>query len=160
MTVALLLVGCASSTMEAARTGAPTARLDSHKTPDVVAQCIQFSWQEEKTFGVDASGYLEARKAVVSPCTREAESFVDVYAQAGGTRWITTPSTTTAWPCSAGRRGDLPVGCAAQPRLSPAICACKPLVLFALGTDVLEHADQVLRLAIGMPLQRSARAPR
>jgi hypothetical protein len=49
MTVALLLVGCASSTMEAARTGAPTARLDSHKTPDVVAQCIQFSWQEEKT---------------------------------------------------------------------------------------------------------------
>ncbi|MEN8639722.1 hypothetical protein [Pseudomonas sichuanensis] len=87
MTVALLLVGCASSTMETARTGAPTARLDSHKTPDVVAQCIQFSWQEEKTFGVDASGYLEARKAGgFTVYTREAESFVDVYAQAGGTR--------------------------------------------------------------------------
>ncbi|QXH53621.1 hypothetical protein KSS94_11090 [Pseudomonas fakonensis] len=87
MTVALLLVGCASSTMEAARNGAPTARLDSHKTPDVVAQCIQFSWQEEKAFGVDASGYLEARKAGgFTVYTREAESFVDVYAQAGGTR--------------------------------------------------------------------------
>ncbi|MFK3772320.1 hypothetical protein [Pseudomonas sp. NPDC089406] len=87
MTVVLLLVGCASSTMEAARNGAPTARLDSHKPPDVVAQCIQFSWQEEKAFGVDASGYLEARKAGgFTVYTREAESFVDVYAQAGGTR--------------------------------------------------------------------------
>ncbi|MFV3402446.1 hypothetical protein ACNFIC_00635 [Pseudomonas sp. NY15463] len=87
MTVALLLMGCASSTMEAARNGAPSARLDSHKTPDVVAQCIQFSWQEENAFGVDASGYLQARKAGgFTVYTREAESFVDVYAQAGGTR--------------------------------------------------------------------------
>ena len=87
ITLTLLLAGCASSTMEAARNGAPTARLDSHKTPDVVAQCIQFSWQEESSFGVDASGYLEARKqGGFTVYTREAESFVDVYAQAGGTR--------------------------------------------------------------------------
>ncbi|MCO7518346.1 MULTISPECIES: hypothetical protein [unclassified Pseudomonas] len=87
MTATLLLLGCASSTMDAARNGAPSAQLDSHKTPDVVAQCIQFSWQEEKTFGVDASGYLQARKqGGFTVYTREAESFVDVYAQAGGTR--------------------------------------------------------------------------
>ncbi|MBC3410629.1 MULTISPECIES: hypothetical protein [Pseudomonas] len=87
MTVALLLVGCASSTMEAARNGAPTAQLASHKAPDLVAQCIQFSWQEERAFGVDASGYLQARKTGgFTVYTREAESFVDVYAQAGGTR--------------------------------------------------------------------------
>lgn len=87
MTVALLLVGCASSTMEAARNGAPTAQLASHKAADLVAQCIQFSWQEERAFGVDASGYLQARKTGgFTVYTRGAESFVDVYAQAGGTR--------------------------------------------------------------------------
>lgn len=87
MTVALLLVGCASSTMDTLRNGAPTARLGSQKTPDLVAQCIQFSWQEEAAFGVDASGYLQARKeGGFTVYTREAEAFVDVYARAGGTQ--------------------------------------------------------------------------
>ncbi|WP_412460211.1 hypothetical protein ACK2SD_15170 [Pseudomonas sp. SC11] len=87
LAAALLMIGCASSTMEAARTGQPGARLDSQKAPEIVAQCIQFSWQEEAHFGVDASGYLEPRKAGgFTVYTREAESFVDVYPQAGGTR--------------------------------------------------------------------------
>jgi len=47
--------------------------------------CIQFSWQEEKVFGDDASGYLEPRKqGGFTVYTREAEAFVDVYPQAGG----------------------------------------------------------------------------
>ena len=62
MAAALMLVGCASATMETARGTKPTAQLDSHKAPELVAQCIQFSWQEEKVFGDDASGYLEPRK--------------------------------------------------------------------------------------------------
>lgn len=87
MTAALMLIGCASSTMEAARNGQPSARLDSQKAPELVAQCIQFSWQEESRFGVDASGYLETRKGGgLTVYTREAESFVDVYPQAGATR--------------------------------------------------------------------------
>lgn len=86
MAAALVLVGCASATMDAARSGAPSARLDSHKAPDLVAQCIQFSWQEEAVFGVDASGYLEPRKqGGFTVYTREAESFADIYPQAGGT---------------------------------------------------------------------------
>ncbi|MBF8723093.1 hypothetical protein [Pseudomonas guariconensis] len=85
--VALVLAGCASATMDAARNGTPTAQLDSTKAPDLVAQCIQFSWQEEAAFGVDASGYLEPRKqGGFTVYTREAESFADVYPQAGGTR--------------------------------------------------------------------------
>ncbi|MCO7515777.1 hypothetical protein NJF44_10360 [Pseudomonas guariconensis] len=87
MAAALVLVGCASATMDAARGGAPTAQLDSNKTADIVAQCIQFSWQEEAVFGVDASGYLERRKqGGFTVYTREAESFADIYPQAGGTR--------------------------------------------------------------------------
>lgn len=87
MVAALVLVGCASATMEAARGNAPTAQLDSHKAPEIVAQCIQFSWQEEAAFGVDASGYLEPRKqGGFTVYTREAESFADIYPQSGGTR--------------------------------------------------------------------------
>jgi len=83
----LVLAGCASATMDTARGGKPTAQLDSQKAPALVAQCIQFSWQEEKVFGDDASGYLEPREqGGLTVYTREAEAFVDVYPQAGGTR--------------------------------------------------------------------------
>lgn len=87
MVAALVLVGCASAAMDAARSGKPAAQLDSRKAPELVAQCIQFSWQKEDSFGVDASGYMEPRKqGGFTVYTREAESFVDVYPQAGGTR--------------------------------------------------------------------------
>ncbi|MHC6226129.1 hypothetical protein ACYU03_15390 [Pseudomonas sp. X10] len=87
MAAAMLLAGCASSAMEAARGKAPSAQMDSQKAQEVVAQCIQFSWQDEAVFGVDASGYLEPRKqGGFTIYTREAESFADVYPQAGGTR--------------------------------------------------------------------------
>ncbi|MBI6944293.1 hypothetical protein JET76_23490 [Pseudomonas putida] len=81
------LGGCASAAMDTARGGKPTAQLASQKAPELVAQCIQFSWQKEDVFGEDASGYLEPRKqGGLTVYTREAESFVDVYPQAGGTR--------------------------------------------------------------------------
>ncbi|MDR6715276.1 hypothetical protein J2W83_004916 [Pseudomonas hunanensis] len=84
---ALMLIGCASSTMDAARSGAPTAQLASHKAPQRVAECIQFSWQEEAVFGDDASGYLQPRaQGGFTVYTREAESFADIYPDAGGTR--------------------------------------------------------------------------
>ncbi|HEK1011032.1 hypothetical protein [Pseudomonas sp. NPDC012596] len=87
MAAALVLVGCASATMDTARSGKPTVQLDSRKAPELVAQCIQFSWQKEDVFGDDASGYLEPRKqGGLTVYTREAESFVDVYPQGGGTR--------------------------------------------------------------------------
>ncbi|MCT8165559.1 MULTISPECIES: hypothetical protein [unclassified Pseudomonas] len=86
MAVVLMLAGCASATMETARGGKPTAQLDSQKAPQLVAQCIQYSWQDEVRFGIDASGYLEPRaQGGLTVYTRGAESFVDVYPQAGGT---------------------------------------------------------------------------
>lgn len=87
LSAALLLAGCASSTMEAARGHAPTAHLNSQKNQEIVAQCLQYSWQDEAVFGVDASGYLEPRKqGGFTVYTRDAESFADIYTQAGGTR--------------------------------------------------------------------------
>ncbi|PVZ57311.1 hypothetical protein C9422_16570 [Pseudomonas sp. B1(2018)] len=81
-----LLAGCASSAMNDARTKAPYKTLNSDKPGKDVAQCVQFSWQDEAVFGVDAAGYLEpGEKGVTTVYTRSAESFVDVTTDASGT---------------------------------------------------------------------------
>ncbi len=89
LTVALaatLLAGCAGSAMNEARTQAPYKTLTSDKPEQVVAQCVQFSWQDEAVFGVDAGAYLQPGKpSGLTVYTRSAESFVDVHAGATGT---------------------------------------------------------------------------
>lgn len=85
MVAAALLAGCASSAMEAARSQAPTKSFTSSKPADRVAQCIQFGWQDEDVFGVDASGYLEPKQGGFTVYTREAESFADIQAQGANT---------------------------------------------------------------------------
>ena len=83
---AMLLVGCAGSAMNQARTQAPYKTLTSDKPEQVVAQCVQFSWQDEAVFGVDAGAYLQpAQKGGTTVYTRSAESFVDVQGSATGT---------------------------------------------------------------------------
>lgn len=84
--VAVLLVGCASSTMDRARTAAPSKTLASAKADQLVAQCVQFAWQDEAVFGVDAAAYLQAGKVGgYTVYTRGAEVFVDIKAEASGT---------------------------------------------------------------------------
>ncbi|MFJ2548690.1 hypothetical protein ACIOVF_19775 [Pseudomonas sp. NPDC087612] len=86
MVATALLAGCASSAMEAARGQAPTKAFTSTKAADVVAQCIQFGWQDEDVFGVDASGYLEpGKQGGFTVYTREAESFADIKAKGAST---------------------------------------------------------------------------
>lgn len=89
LTVALaasLLAGCAGSAMNQARTQAPYKTLASDKPAQVVAQCVQFAWQDEAVFGVDAAAYLQpGEKGGLTVYTRSAESFVDVLAGANGT---------------------------------------------------------------------------
>ncbi|WP_434702954.1 hypothetical protein J3P85_18690 [Pseudomonas sp. Z1-12] len=89
LTVALaatLLAGCAGSAMNEARTQAPYKTLTSEKPEQVVAQCVQFSWQDEAVFGVDAGAYLQpGKKGGSTVYTRSAESFVDLHAGATGT---------------------------------------------------------------------------
>jgi hypothetical protein len=83
---ATLLAGCAGSAMNDARTGTPDKTLTSNKAEKVVAQCVQFAWQDEAVFGVDAGAYLQPGKQGGSTVyTRSAESFVDISADASGT---------------------------------------------------------------------------
>ncbi len=55
--------GCAGSKMNEARSGAPYKTLASDKATLVVAECIQFGWQDESAFGVDAGGFKEPNGA-------------------------------------------------------------------------------------------------
>ena len=59
---ATLLAGCAGSVMDDARTRTPYKVMTSDKPEKIVAQCVQFGWQDEAVFGVDAAAYLEPRK--------------------------------------------------------------------------------------------------
>ncbi|ATR83689.1 MULTISPECIES: hypothetical protein [Pseudomonas] len=84
---AALLAGCASSTMDEARSKTPGKTFSSAKSADIVAQCIQFSWQDEAVFGVDASGYLEpGKQGGFTVYTRGAESFADIQSQGAASR--------------------------------------------------------------------------
>ncbi|WP_445177835.1 hypothetical protein [Pseudomonas sp. McL0111] len=83
---ATVLAGCAGSVMNDARTKSPYKTLTSDKPENVVAQCVQFAWQDEAVFGVDAGAYLQpGKKGGSTVYTRSAESFVDVDAGASGT---------------------------------------------------------------------------
>lgn len=83
---ATLLAGCAGSVMDDARTKTPYKVLTSDKAEKDVARCVQFGWQDEAVFGVDAAAYLEPRESGgTTVYTRSAESFVDVITEASGT---------------------------------------------------------------------------
>ena len=83
---ATLLAGCAGSVMDDARTRTPYKVMTSDKPEKIVAQCMQFGWQDEAVFGVDAAAYLEPRKqGGTTVYTRSAESFVDVTTGPSGT---------------------------------------------------------------------------
>lgn len=83
---ATLLAGCAGSVMNDARSKTPYKVLTSDKAEKVVAQCVQFGWQDEAVFGVDAAAYLEPRKGGGTTIyTRSAESFVDLITDSSGT---------------------------------------------------------------------------
>ncbi len=73
------LAGCAGSKMNEARSGTPYKTLASDKAPLVVAECIQFGWQDEGVFGVDAGGFKEPDGAGgFTVYTTGGDYFVDV----------------------------------------------------------------------------------
>ncbi|MBS4078573.1 MULTISPECIES: hypothetical protein [Pseudomonas] len=83
---ATVLAGCAGSAMDDARTQAPYKVMTSDKAEKLVAQCVQFAWQDEAVFGVDAGAYLQpGKKGGSTVYTRSAESFVDLSTEPSGT---------------------------------------------------------------------------
>ncbi|SDT27185.1 hypothetical protein SAMN05216598_4746 [Pseudomonas asplenii] len=83
---AVALAGCMGPGMNQSRSTGPTKSFTSTKADNVVAQCIQFSWQDEKVFDVDAAAYLQpGYKGGSTVYTRGSEYFVDVRREAEGT---------------------------------------------------------------------------
>lgn len=79
------LAGCAGSKMKEARAANPYKTLASDKATLVVAQCIQFGWQDESVFGVDAGGFKEATDAGgFTVYTTGGDYFVDVLSSGAG----------------------------------------------------------------------------
>lgn len=83
---AMLLAGCASTVIDEARSGQPEKIFNSTKEALKVAECVQFSWQDEAVFGVDASGYLERERELIVVSTRGAEFFADIAAAGAGSQ--------------------------------------------------------------------------
>ncbi|WP_191487824.1 hypothetical protein [Pseudomonas sp. FEN] len=83
---AVALTGCMGPGMNQTRTTGPTKSFTSSKAENVVAQCIQFSWQDDAVFGVDAAAYLQpGYKDGSTVYTRGAEFFADVRHEGAGT---------------------------------------------------------------------------
>lgn len=83
--VLVALAGCAGSKMKDARAGTPYKTLASDKASLVVAQCIQFGWQDESVFGVDAGGFKEPNGAGgFTVYTTGGDYFVDVHSAGAG----------------------------------------------------------------------------
>lgn len=79
------LAGCAGSKMKEARAGSPYKTMASDKATLVVAQCIQYGWQDEGVFGVDAGGFKEATEAGgFTVYTTGGDYFVDVLSTGAG----------------------------------------------------------------------------
>jgi hypothetical protein len=77
--VVAALSGCAGTKMKEARAGQP------YKAPLVVAQCVQFGWQDEAVFGVDAGGFKEPLESGgFTVYTTDGAYFVDVRAAGTG----------------------------------------------------------------------------
>ena len=80
-----MLAGCAGSVMNDARTQTPYKVLNSDKAEKVVAQCVQFGWQDEGVFGVDAGGFKEPIEAGgYTVYTTAGDYFVDVQSAGAG----------------------------------------------------------------------------
>lgn len=80
-----LLAGCAGLKMKDARAGSPYKTLASDKATLVVAECVQFGWQDESVFGVDAGGFKEPNGAGgFTVYTTGGDYFVDVQSAGSG----------------------------------------------------------------------------
>ncbi|WP_348749657.1 hypothetical protein [Pseudomonas rhodesiae] len=80
-----VLTGCAGSKMNEARTGTPYKILASDKATLVVAECVQFGWQDESVFGVDAGGFKEPSGAGgFTVYTTGGDYFVDIQSAGAG----------------------------------------------------------------------------
>lgn len=91
------LAGCAGPKMKQARSATPYKTLTSDKAELLVAQCIQFGWQDEAVFGVDAGGFMEPAEAGgYTVYTTGGDFFVDIQG-AGSSTAVRYYAVTDNW---------------------------------------------------------------
>jgi hypothetical protein len=80
-----LLAGCMSSNVNQAQSAGPYKTFVSQKPAQIVAECVEFTWQDEKLFGNVAEAWLHKdNKGGFRVYTRDSEHFVDVIDATGG----------------------------------------------------------------------------
>lgn len=79
----VVLAGCTSPSNQA-RLGGPYKTYTSHKTAVVVAQCIEYAWQDEALLGAEADAFMQTANGGFTIYNTGAEFFVDVKAAGGG----------------------------------------------------------------------------
>jgi hypothetical protein len=81
-----VLAGCTAPAMNEARSQGPYKTFLSQKSGQLVAQCIQFAWQDESVFGVEGDAFIHSgSQNKLTVYTRGSEYFVDVLGGASGT---------------------------------------------------------------------------
>ncbi|WP_407310773.1 hypothetical protein [Pseudomonas sp. nanlin1] len=86
LAIAIGLAGCAGQSMDHARAGQPYKTLTSAKSPQQVAQCSEFTWQNQDLFGSETEAFLHsASSGRLTVYTRGVEYFADIQPRAGAT---------------------------------------------------------------------------
>ncbi|KFE56859.1 hypothetical protein [Pseudomonas syringae] len=95
--VVTLLAGCTSPSNQA-RLAGPYKSYSSHKTAVVVAQCIEYSWQDEALLGGEADAFMHSGKDGFTIYNTGAEFFVDVKPAGAGSAvsYYAPPSSQAA----------------------------------------------------------------
>jgi hypothetical protein len=78
-----VLAGCTSPSNQS-RLGGPYKAYSSHKTAAIVAQCIEYAWQDEALLGTEADAFMQSGKDGFTIYNTGAEFFVDVKPAGGG----------------------------------------------------------------------------
>jgi hypothetical protein len=96
-----LLAGCTSPSNKARAIG-PYKTYASQKAINVVAQCVEYAWQDEAMVGGEAEAFMQSGKEGFTVYTTGAEYFVDVQRKGTATQLsYYAPANTLA----ADRRG-------------------------------------------------------
>ncbi|WP_122663482.1 2-oxoacid ferredoxin oxidoreductase [Pseudomonas viridiflava] len=75
-----VLAGCTSPSNQARAVG-PYKTYSSQKAAAVVAQCIEYSWQDEALMGAEADAFMQSTEKGFTVYNTGAEFFVDVQPQ-------------------------------------------------------------------------------
>lgn len=92
-----VLAGCTSPSNQARAVG-PYKTYSSQKAAAVVAQCIEYSWQDEALMGAEADAFMQSTEKGFTVYNTGAEFFVDVQPQGGASaiRYYAPPSNPAA----------------------------------------------------------------